>query len=86
MNGQLLWYLSRATGVVAMVLLTVLACTGIVTSGRRRPTGQRATVVMAAHRWLSVGMLVFLAATSACPTVGSTSPSEIRAARSAASR
>ncbi len=62
MNGQLLWYLSRATGVVAMVLLTVVACTGIVTSGRRRPAGQRATVVMAVHRWLSVGMLVFLVA------------------------
>ena len=61
MNGQALWFISRATGVVSIVLLTVVVCVGIVTAGRRRPHGQSATVVMGLHRWLSLGMLVFLA-------------------------
>ena len=44
------------------VLLTVVVCLGVVTAGRRRPHGVRATVVMGTHRWLSLGMLAFLAA------------------------
>ena len=36
--NELLWYLSRATGVVSIVLLTVVVVLGLVTSGRRRPT------------------------------------------------
>lgn len=36
-------------------------CLGVITAGRRRPQGHAATVVMGVHRWLSVGMLVFLA-------------------------
>ena len=58
--NELLWYLSRATGVVSIVLLTVVVVLGLVTSGRRRPTGDSATVVMALHRWLSLGTSVFL--------------------------
>ena len=52
--NELLWYLSRATGVVSIVLLTVVVVLGLVTSGRRRPTGDSATVVMgctAGSRW-----------------------------------
>lgn len=60
MSGSALWYLSRATGVVTIVLLTVVVCLGMVTGGRRRPHGESATVVMGLHRWLSLGMLVFL--------------------------
>ncbi len=60
MTGQALWYFSRATGVVSLVLLTVVAILGVVTSGRRRPRGEQATVVMAMHRWLSLGMVAFL--------------------------
>jgi predicted ferric reductase len=59
-TGSALWYLSRATGVVTIVLLTVVVCLGIVTAGRRRPKGESATIVMGLHRWLSLGMLVFL--------------------------
>lgn len=55
-----LWYLSRATGVVTIVLLTLVVCLGVVTAGRRRPQGESATIVMGLHRWLSLGMLVFL--------------------------
>ena len=61
MSGQAFWFLSRATGVVSVVLLTVVVCLGMVTAGRRRPHGESATVVMGVHRWLSLGMLVFLA-------------------------
>ncbi|MFZ0529589.1 MAG: ferric reductase-like transmembrane domain-containing protein [Propionicimonas sp.] len=59
MSGAL-WYLSRATGVVTVVALTLVVCLGIVTAGRRRPHGESATIVMGLHRWLSLGMLVFL--------------------------
>ncbi len=55
-----LWYLSRATGVVSIVLLTAVVVLGVVTAGRRTPHGENATVVMAVHRWLSLGMLAFL--------------------------
>jgi len=58
--NELLWYLSRATGVVSIVLLTIVLVLGLVTSGRRRPTGESATVVMAVHRWLSLGTSLFL--------------------------
>ncbi|WP_020141550.1 ferric reductase-like transmembrane domain-containing protein [Terracoccus sp. 273MFTsu3.1] len=60
--NELLWYVSRATGVVSIVLLTVVVVLGLVTSGRRRPTGELATIVMALHRWLSLGTSVFLLA------------------------
>ena len=58
--NELLWYLSRATGVVSIVLLTVVVVLGVTTAGRRSPFRERATVVMALHRWLSLGMLAFL--------------------------
>lgn len=61
MTGAALWYFSRATGVVSIVLLTLVTCLGIVTAGRRRPHGESATIVMGLHRWLSLGSLVFLA-------------------------
>lgn len=60
MSGQALWFVSRATGVVSIVLLTLVVCLGMVTAGRRRPHGESATVVMGLHRWLSLGMLAFL--------------------------
>ncbi len=55
-----LWYLSRGTGLASIALLTAVVVLGMVTSGRRRPHGERATVVMAVHRWLSLGMVSFL--------------------------
>ena len=60
MSNELLWYLSRATGITSIALLTAVLVLGVITSGRRRPTGQRATVLMGLHRWLSLGMLAFL--------------------------
>lgn len=61
LTGSALWYLSRATGVVSIVLLTVVVVLGVVTAGRRSPDGHAATVTMGVHRWLSLGMLAFLA-------------------------
>jgi methionine sulfoxide reductase heme-binding subunit len=58
--NETLWYLSRATGVASILLLTVVVVLGVLVSGRRRPHGERATVVMAVHRWLSLGMVAFL--------------------------
>ena len=58
--NEILWYASRATGVVSIVLLTVVLVLGLVTSGRRRPHGESATVIVALHRSLSLGMSVFL--------------------------
>jgi predicted ferric reductase len=60
--NELLWYTSRATGTVSIVLLTVVSVLGALTSGRRRPNGTSSTIVMATHRWLSLGMVTFLAA------------------------
>jgi methionine sulfoxide reductase heme-binding subunit len=62
MTSEMIWYLSRATGVVTIVLLTLVLCLGVITAGRRRPDGESATVLMGIHRWLSLGMLVFLGA------------------------
>lgn len=58
--NETMWFLSRATGVASIALLTAVVVLGAVTSGRRRPHGERATVVMAVHRWLSLGMLAFI--------------------------
>ena len=60
MTNELLWYVSRATGVASLALLTAVVVLGVVTSGRRRPHGESATVVMGLHRWLSLGMTAFL--------------------------
>jgi sulfoxide reductase heme-binding subunit YedZ len=60
--NELLWYVSRATGLVSLALLTAVLVLGVVTSGRRRPHGERATVLIGLHRWLSLGMVVFLGA------------------------
>lgn len=60
--NALLWYVSRGTGVASIALLTAVVVLGAVTSGRRRPHGESATVVMAVHRWLSLGMLAFVTA------------------------
>ncbi len=47
---------------MSLVLLTTVVVLGVVTSGRRKPRGESATIVMGLHRWLSLGMTVFLPA------------------------
>ncbi|MHA7277640.1 ferric reductase-like transmembrane domain-containing protein [Arthrobacter sp. Hz1] len=58
--NEVLWVLSRATGITAIVLLTVVFILGVVTSGRRRPEGTQTTVITGLHRNLALGMTVFL--------------------------
>lgn len=58
--NELLWYTSRATGMASIVLLTGVVVLGAVISGRGARTLESATVVTALHRWLSLGMTVFL--------------------------
>jgi predicted ferric reductase len=58
--NELLWFVSRATGVASIVLLTIVLVLGLVTSGRRSPHSESATVVITVHRWLSLGMVVFM--------------------------
>ena len=58
--NEFLWYVSRATGLVSIVLLTVVVVLGATMAVRRRPHTDGATVVMALHRWLGLGVSVFL--------------------------
>ncbi len=60
--NEILWYLSRATGTVSMVLLTVVLTLGMAMSGRRRPAALSSTVVIGLHRSLALGLVVFLGA------------------------
>ena len=60
--NAVLWYLSRATGVVSLVLLTAVLVLGLLLAGRRRPHGGTTTVVAALHRWWALAVTTFLAA------------------------
>ena len=61
LSNETLWYASRATGVVSVVLLTAVMVLGMVISAHRNPHSPTPTVIMAVHRWLSLGMVAFLA-------------------------
>lgn len=61
MNSPAVWYLSRATGVVSLVLFTGVFGLGTLLAGGRSVTGVRSTVLHRLHRSLSLGSLVFLA-------------------------
>jgi sulfoxide reductase heme-binding subunit YedZ len=60
-TAPVVWYAMRATGVVAMLLLTVSVALGIATSNRWRPRGSRLYVTTAIHRHASLLAVVFLA-------------------------
>jgi len=55
-----LWYLSRATGVISIVLLTAVMMLGVFLSGARRSVGNRTTTTQAVHRSLALGTATFL--------------------------
>lgn len=57
---MLLWYLSRATGIAALALFTVVLVLGTVVSGQRRLAARGQTIAMGVHRSLSLGSVVFL--------------------------
>ena len=62
MSSEMLWFLSRATGVVTVVLFTVVFVMGVLLAGQRRLSPTAQAVTMSMHRTLSLGMVVFLVA------------------------
>lgn len=65
MDPQLLWFVSRATGVVTLTVFTAVMVLGMMTAGRGGTTavaGLSRAVVLRLHRYLSLLALVFLVA------------------------
>ncbi len=60
-GGSTLWFLSRATGIVAFILLTVTVVLGIVTSLRWQSRNVPRFVIEYVHRNVTVLVLVFIA-------------------------
>lgn len=60
MDTQLLWFASRATGAVTLVLFTAVLVLGIITAGRAGFTALPRAGVQRLHRSLSMVSLVFL--------------------------
>jgi predicted ferric reductase len=58
--NEILWFVSRATGVASIVALTVVMVLGMLTSSRRPPQGIRSAVVIGLHRSLALGASAFL--------------------------
>lgn len=56
--NEFAWYLSRATGAVSLILLTVVLVLGVVSTSSERP--RRTTIANAVHRSLGLGLGVFL--------------------------
>ena len=61
MKSPWLWYISRADGVITLILLTVTAVLGMLTSSRWHPQSSVSAIAMGTHRTLALGTTVFLA-------------------------
>ena len=61
-NTKFLWYISRATGVIALVLLGIVLTLGILTASKSTPLGVGKFIGPDLHRRLSISTLVFLVA------------------------
>jgi methionine sulfoxide reductase heme-binding subunit len=61
MSGSLLWYVSRGTGLVALVLLTLTLLGGVLVRGGAAPARLPRFVVWGLHRNVALLSLVFLA-------------------------
>jgi sulfoxide reductase heme-binding subunit YedZ len=60
MNTQILWYSSRATGAVSLVLFTAVMLLGILTAGRKGSRYLPRAAVLRLHRTLSITSMAFL--------------------------
>jgi methionine sulfoxide reductase heme-binding subunit len=60
-NQPPVWYLMRSSGVVALLLLTLVSALGVATAGRWRPGRAPRFVTLALHRNVSLLAVVFLA-------------------------
>jgi sulfoxide reductase heme-binding subunit YedZ len=61
LNGPGLWYATRATGLVTLLLLTTSVFLGILTAGRFASTKWPRFLTMGLHRNISLVVLIFLA-------------------------
>lgn len=61
MDTQLLWFASRATGAVALVLFTAVMVLGILTAGRAEFTALPRAGLLRLHRSLTLVSVIFLA-------------------------
>ena len=61
MNSPYLWYATRSSGIVALVLLTVTMVLGLATTGRARTKNWPGFAQQEIHRRISMLALVFLA-------------------------
>ena len=61
MNAMILWYSSRALGVVSLVLFTAVVILGISTAGRAALTAFPRAAVLRLHRTLSITATAFIA-------------------------
>jgi len=62
MDAQLLWFVSRSSGVVALALLTASLTLGIVTAGRAGGAMLPRAAVLRLHRNLALLTVVFVVA------------------------
>ena len=60
MNPQFWWYLTRASGIIAWLMLTATVIWGILLSTKAFPNQRRPLWLLALHRWLAGLMLSFL--------------------------
>ena len=60
MNTQVLWFSSRATGAVSLLLFTAVMVLGIATAGRVGFAGFPRAAVLRLHRTVSLVAVVFL--------------------------
>jgi sulfoxide reductase heme-binding subunit YedZ len=61
MNTEILWFSSRATGVVSVVLFTAVMVLGIASAGRARLAGLPRAGLLRLHRTLTLASIAFLA-------------------------
>jgi predicted ferric reductase len=61
MTGNLLWYATRAAGIVSLILLTGVMCLGVVTAVRWQRPGWPRFLSAEVHRSIALLSLVFLA-------------------------
>lgn len=61
MNPQFWWYLTRASGIVAWLMLTATVIWGVLLSTKAFPHQRRPIWLLALHRWLAALTLSFLA-------------------------
>ena len=59
-NPKVLWYLTRATGIIAILLLALVVILGMVTATKAAPKGFAKFLVPDLHRRLSISAAVFL--------------------------